>query len=104
MQTMLTNYIRTALRNLMKYRFYSGINILGLATGLTCFLFILIYVKDELSFDRYHERSERILWNLKRNSRKRSDLMSEERSSDIWALRTKILSSRATGSPFLCFP
>lgn len=57
---MLRNYIRIAFRNLLKYKFYSLINILGLAIGLTCFLFILVYVKDELSYDRYHDKSEQI--------------------------------------------
>ncbi len=57
---MLRNYIRTAFRNLWKYKFYSFINILGLAIGLACFLFILIYVKDELSYDRYHEKADRV--------------------------------------------
>ena len=57
---MLRNYLRTALRNLWKYKFYSFLNILGLAIGLTCFLFILVYVKDELSYDRFHEKADRI--------------------------------------------
>lgn len=54
------NYFKTALRNLWKHKFYSAINILGLALGMACFLFILIYVKDELSYDRYHEQAEQI--------------------------------------------
>ena len=57
---MLSNYFRTALRNLLKYKFYMFINILGLAIGLTCFLFILVYVNDELSFDEFHEKGDQI--------------------------------------------
>lgn len=57
---MFKSYLITAFRNLWKYRFYSSINILGLAIGLTCFLFILLYVKDELSYDQYHEKKDRI--------------------------------------------
>ncbi len=54
------NYLNTALRNLWKNKFYSFINIFGLALGIACFLFILIFVRDELSYDRYHERADRL--------------------------------------------
>lgn len=57
---MIRSYIVTAIRNLWKYRFYSLINILGLAIGLTCFLFILLYVQDELTYDKYHKNADRI--------------------------------------------
>ncbi|MCB0631446.1 MAG: FtsX-like permease family protein [Saprospiraceae bacterium] len=56
---MLKNYILVAFRNLWKHKFYSIINILGLAIGLCCFLFILVFVRDELSFDKYHEKGDR---------------------------------------------
>ncbi len=54
------NYLNTAVRNLRKQKYYTLINVLGLALGLACFLFILAYVKDELSYDRYHEKAGRI--------------------------------------------
>ncbi len=54
------NYLNTAFRQLRKSPFYSSINIFGLALGLACFLFILLYVKDELSFDRFHTGLDRI--------------------------------------------
>ncbi len=57
---MLRNYLITSIRNLWKYRFYSFINTVGLAVGLTCFIFILLYVQDELSFDRFHEKADQI--------------------------------------------
>lgn len=57
---MFRNYLTVTLRNLWKHKFYSIINILGLAIGLACFIFILIYVKDELSYDRYHEKADQI--------------------------------------------
>ncbi|MCB9036615.1 MAG: ABC transporter permease [Lewinellaceae bacterium] len=53
------NYLNTAIRNLWKQKYYTLINVLGLALGLACFLFILAYVKDELSYDRYHEKADR---------------------------------------------
>ena len=57
---MLNNYLKTALRNLYKYRGFSFINLLGLAVGMACCVLILLYVQDELSFDRYHEHADRI--------------------------------------------
>ena len=57
---MLSHYFRVAVRNLVKQRGYSLINILGLAAGMTCCLFIVLFVRDELSYDRYHEHADRI--------------------------------------------
>lgn len=57
---MFWNYFKITLRRLLKDRFYSAINILGLAIGIACFMYILIYVKDELSYDAYHEKADRI--------------------------------------------
>jgi len=57
---MFRNYLTVALRNLWKHKFYSIINILGLAIGLACFLFILLFIRDELSYDLYHEKADRI--------------------------------------------
>lgn len=57
---MLKNYLVTALRALRKQAGYAIVNVLGLAIGLTCCILIVLYVQDELSFDRFHERAERI--------------------------------------------
>ncbi|MDX1585384.1 MAG: ABC transporter permease [Balneolaceae bacterium] len=57
---MLKNYIKIALRNLRKYKGYSLINILGLAVGIAVCMLIFRYVSHELSYDRYHEKSDRI--------------------------------------------
>ncbi|GAB3316467.1 ABC transporter permease [Larkinella ripae] len=57
---MLTNYLKIALRNLRKQRGFTFINIFGLATGLACCLLITLYVADELSYDRFHEKADRI--------------------------------------------
>ena len=56
---MLRNHLTIAWRNLTKYKFYSFINIAGLAFGLAAFLFILLYVKDELSYDDQHPFADR---------------------------------------------
>ncbi len=57
---MFRNYLKTAFRNLAKSKFYTSINIIGLAVGLATCLLILLYVKDELSFDRYNTQADRI--------------------------------------------
>ena len=57
---MLRNYLLIAFRNLRKYKAFSFINITGVAVGLACFLLIALYVKDELSYDRYNTNADRI--------------------------------------------
>jgi len=57
---MLRNYIKTALRNLLKRKGYSLINIVGLAIGMASCLLILMFVSDELSYDAYNEKANRI--------------------------------------------
>ena len=58
---MLRNYFKTALRNLWKNKGFSALNIVGLAIGLATCLLIVIYVIDELSYDRYNEKADRIM-------------------------------------------
>lgn len=57
---MLKNYLKVAVRNLLRYKTYSLINLAGLAVGMTCAFLILLYVNDELRYDRFHEKAERI--------------------------------------------
>jgi putative ABC transport system permease protein len=57
---MLKNYLKITLRNIKKHKGYSFINISGLAVGMACCVLILLWVKDELSFDRFHENAEKI--------------------------------------------
>lgn len=57
---MLKNYFLIALRNIMKYKAYSFINISGLAVGLAAFILIGLYVQYEMSFDTYHENTDRM--------------------------------------------
>jgi putative ABC transport system permease protein len=51
---MIKNYFKTALRNLLRNKIYSFINIAGLSIGLACAMLIILYVKDEVSYDRFH--------------------------------------------------
>src|SRR5688572_24274164 len=57
---MLQNYFKVALRNILKHKFYSILNISGLAFGLTACFLIGLYIHDELSFDRFHKDSQNI--------------------------------------------
>ena len=57
---MLTNYLKIAFRNIRRQKFYSAINIFGLAIGLAISLLILLFIKDELSYDQHHVNANRI--------------------------------------------
>ena len=57
---MFKNYIKIAIRNLLKNKVYSLINILGLSIGLATSLLILLYVVNEWSYDLFHSKSERL--------------------------------------------
>ena len=56
--TMLKNYIKIALRNFLRHRGYTFINIAGLAIGIACCILIMLWVQDELSYDRFHENAD----------------------------------------------
>lgn len=53
-------YLKTAVRNLFKFKSISSINIIGLSVGMAVCILLMLYVQDELSFDRYHQHSDRI--------------------------------------------
>jgi putative ABC transport system permease protein len=57
---MLRNYFKIAWRNLIKNKGFTAINIIGLSLGIGCFIMISMFVIDELSYDRYHEKANRI--------------------------------------------
>src|SRR5687768_3964864 len=57
---MIRNYLLTAWRNLARNKFYSALNIAGLAVGLAVGIMILLWVQDELSYDGFHSKAERI--------------------------------------------
>ena len=56
---MLKNYLKVALRNLLRYKGYTFINIMGLAVGIAASVLIFLYVQNELSYDRFHENADR---------------------------------------------
>ncbi len=57
---MLRNYVKIAWRNLVRYKGYTAINIVGLAIGMACCLVIFLFVRDELQYDRFHTKADRI--------------------------------------------
>jgi putative ABC transport system permease protein len=57
---MIKNLLLVALRNLKKDRWYSLLNVLGLTIGITFSLFLIFYITDELSYDRFNEKADRI--------------------------------------------
>ncbi|MFQ5824979.1 MAG: ABC transporter permease [bacterium] len=57
---MFKNYLKIALRNIKRQKVYSFINIAGLAIGMACTILILLWVQDELSYDRFHENANEI--------------------------------------------
>ena len=57
---MIRNYFKTAWRNLMRNKGFALINVFGLVIGMTCTLFIFLWVRDELSFDKFHKNYDHI--------------------------------------------
>jgi putative ABC transport system permease protein len=57
---MLRNYLTVAIRNLLRKRLYSFINVTGLAVGMACCMLIALYVRHELSYDTFHSKAGRI--------------------------------------------
>ncbi len=57
---MLKNFIKIALRNILKHKGFSFINIVGLAVGIASSILILLFVSYELGYDKFHEKSDRI--------------------------------------------
>src|SRR5258706_15118745 len=58
--TMLKNYIKIAVRNLLKNKAFSAINILGLAIGMAVALLISLWIWDEVSFNHFHKNYKRL--------------------------------------------
>jgi hypothetical protein len=57
---MIKNYLKIALRNMMRHKGYSSINIFGLAIGMACSILILLWAQDELSYDKFHQNYHRL--------------------------------------------
>lgn len=82
---MIRNYIKIALRNLRKNPVFSFINIFGLASGLACFILILIFVQHELSYDRFHKNVDQLYRVIQRRP--------DAKGADYWASTSPALAS-----------
>lgn len=71
---MFKNYLKIGFRNLWKYKSSTAINIIGLTTGIAAFLLISIFVKDELAYDRHHEKGSDIYRVTVKNFNQSGDL------------------------------
>jgi len=71
---MIKHYLKVTVRSLTKGKMYSLINLFGLTIGLTCFIFIALYVKFELSYDQHHEKIDRIYRVLNNETEFESDV------------------------------
>src|SRR5215217_1631358 len=62
---MLKNYLKIALRNLLRNKAFSAINISGLAIGMASAILILLWIQNEVSYDLFHQKKDRIYeaWN-----------------------------------------
>ena len=77
------NYFKIAYRNLLKKKVYSFINILGLGVGMACCVLIFLFVQDELSYDNYHEKGDRI-YRLTHGYRSPDGVMEGEEAAPFW--------------------
>ena len=57
---MLKNYFKIALRNLARFKVYSFINLAGLAVGMACSILIILFIQDELNYDKFNKNADRI--------------------------------------------
>ena len=57
---MIKNYLKIACRNLLRYKYVSFVNLVGLTVGITCCILILVYVINELSYDTYNKNAGNI--------------------------------------------
>src|ERR1700754_5185899 len=89
---MFHNYFRLAIRRLRRTFSFTLLNILGLTLGLTTFLLIVLYVTDEMSFDRYNTKAQRIV-------RVQSDTYLNGVSSDFAIAAPAVAGMLATNYP-----
>ncbi len=89
---MLTNYIITAIRSLLRNKIASAISIGGLALGMACALLIFLFIQFELSFDRFHTKRDRIFLVMEHGTRLTVDQAEADTSSTVHELALKLRS------------
>lgn len=73
---MIINYLKVAIRNLLINKFYTGINITGLAIGLTSAIFIILWINDEVNYDKHYPDYNQIYRIVERQYYNNSDILS----------------------------
>ena len=81
---MLVNYLKIALRNLQKQKFFAFINVFGLSVGIACFVLLMLFTGNELSFDKFHKNAANI-YRLYINSQSVAQPGTVERYTDMWS-------------------
>ena len=71
---MFKNYFKVALRNIQRHKAFSFINITGLAIGMACCILIMLWVQDELSYDKFHENKDTLYRMINQNLDAKGDL------------------------------
>ncbi|SKA18605.1 putative ABC transport system permease protein [Chitinophaga eiseniae] len=80
---MFRNYCSIAFRHLQRHKFLTAINVFGLAVGMACCILIVLYVRDELSFDRFHHKADSIYRLTKVESNNANGTMNHDASTQI---------------------
>ena len=87
---MIKNYLKTAIRNIKRNKLYAGLNILGLSIGLGSFFIIYLFLQNELAYDQFHEKKDRIYRVIQNYE---SDFGSEKQASFSDAFSPKLVES-----------
>jgi len=96
---MLSNYFKIAFRNLVRHKAFATINIAGLAIGMACSIFILLWVQNELSYDKFHKNADTI-YRLSAGGEKNSGPMVPELKAKIPAIKNFVRLSQPTTTIF----
>jgi putative ABC transport system permease protein len=83
---MLRNYFKIAFRNIARHKAFATINIAGLAIGMACSIFILLWVQNELSYDKFHKNADHI-YRLSAGGERNSGPMVPELKAKIPAIK-----------------
>ena len=83
---MLRNYFKIAFRNIVRHKAFAAINIAGLAIGMACSIFILLWVQNELSYDKFHKHADHI-YRLSAGGERNSGPMVPELKAKIPAIK-----------------